>query len=161
MARNQKDSIIGLLQNFENDILIKYWNEYCNSVGNDENIYSNDEWTVNEMFSNPYEALRACYYGEYNYTDYYFIIDCYGNLVSFGDSDVHSHINFDDLADYFIENGCNEITEVWYEDMICDFINYACEKTGNDFDEDCIPDGTDLVTEDWDNIIEEMSEKDE
>lgn len=165
MARDRKDAIIALLKAFETETLIKWWNEYCNSVGNDDNIYSNDEWAVNEMFSNPYEALRASCYGEYKFTDYYFTIDCYGNLVSFGDSDIHSHINFDDMAEYIMENGCYEISDVWKEDLVYDFIGYVYEKTEKKLTEDevydMIEDGTDLVTENWDDIIKRITEDEE
>lgn len=153
---NRKESIVNILEEFENEILINYWNEYANEACPDDYIYGNDSYTIEELFSDIDSVLRAVFYGNYRYPDDYFIINAYGNLVSFDSYDAKSHIDFDLLADYIMENGCREISEVWYEDIIADFIDYAYEKVDDrEFTEEEV-DGFDLVTEDWDDVIEEI-----
>ena len=159
MAQKKFDIIVSLLKEFEVDILVNLWNEYCNESNPDDYIYENEESTLNEMFSSVDEALRAAYYGEYRYGDEYIMFNAYGNLVSFPDykDDVLEHIDISSLADYVIENGCSELSEVWYEDIEEGFVDYANEKFNDrTFTVDDIPYGTDLVTEDWDDVIEEI-----
>ena len=107
---------------------------------------------------NPYEAIRATQYGEYSYTDEYFVVNACGNLTSFNVSELHQHINFNDLAEYVKDNGCDEINEVWYEDIKYDFINYVNDKMNSKLDVDDIPEEVNLVTDDWDEIIEDYFE---
>ena len=160
MAQKKFDIIVSLLKEFEPNILVNLWNEYCNESNPDDYIYENEEYTLNEMFNSVHEALRAAYYGDYRYGDDYVMFNAYGNLVSFSDymSEVLEHIDISSLADYVIENGCSELSEVWYEDIEEGFIEYANEKFNDkNFTVDDIPDGTDLVTEDWDDVIEDMT----
>ena len=61
-------------------------NEHLESQGyNDDMIYSFDEDTINEFFSNPFEALRSAHFGEINFTDDYFIFNGYGNIETLSD----------------------------------------------------------------------------
>lgn len=56
-------------------------NEHLENQGyQDDMIYPFDEGTINEMFSNPWGALRACHFGEVNFTDGYFRFNGYGNI---------------------------------------------------------------------------------
>ena len=152
----QIKSIASILKEFDTDKLRDLWNTYCNEENPEDYIYYNDEYAINEMFNgNPYEAIRATQYGKYSFTDEYFIVNTYGNLTSFGDSDIASHINFDDLAEYVKGHGCDEINEVWFEDIEYDFINYVNDKMGSKLDVDAIPEDANLVTDDWDGIIED------
>ena len=59
--------------------------------------YSFDEETINEIFQNPYEALRACFFGEVNFNDDLFTFNGYGNIVTVNE------IPFDDYADSIIK----------------------------------------------------------
>ena len=159
MAQKKLDIIVSLLKEFEVDILINLWNEYCNESNPDDYIYENEEYTLNEMFSSVDDALRAAFYGDYRYGDDYVMYNAYGNLVSFSDymSEILEHIDISSLADYVIENGCSELSEVWYEAIEEGFVDYANEKFNDrTFTVDDIPYGTDLVTEDWDDVIEEI-----
>ena len=152
----QIKSIASILKEFDTDKLRDLWNTYCNEENYEDYIYYNDEYAINEMFNgNPYEAIRATQYGKYSFTDEYFIVNTYGNLTSFGDSDIASHINFDGLAEYVKDHGCDEINEVWLEDIEYDFINYVNDKMGSKLDVDVIPEDVNLVTDDWDGIIED------
>ena len=164
---SQKNVIVGLLTEFDSDKLRDLWNKYCNNVNPDDYIYYNDEYAINEIFNgNPYEAIRATQYGEYSFTDEYFIINTYNNLTSFGCSELTTYINLSELADYVMDNPCeeisqeisNELNEVWYEDLQYDFLRYFNQKYNTTIDtEDYerIPEDVNLVTEDWDTIADE------
>ena len=157
--RDRKKCIIALLKEFEDEVLLKWWNEYCNNENMDDYIYENDEYFFDEAFATKYEAVRAVCYGNYNYTDAYVVFNGYGNLDSFSSYEIQNHVNYDSLAEYLMENGCYELTDVWNEDIEADFIEYANSKFEDEpFTEEDIPYGTNLVIEDWDSVIEEMLE---
>lgn len=161
----RKDSIITVLKGMTSETQVSLWNSYCNEHNMDDYIYNNDEYQLSEMFSGPsavIDALRAVSYSDYRFTDDYVKFNGYGNLVSFDDVDVEEYIDFDELADYLMENG-DEYDNFDDEDLSClkdDFIAYYEEKTGKMFVEDdnfdCI--GYDFITTDWDDIIEELNE---
>ena len=61
-------------------------NEHLENLGhNDDMIYPFDEHTMNDMFSNPWDALRAAHFGDINFTHDYFRFDGYGNLKTLSD----------------------------------------------------------------------------
>ena len=51
----------------------------------DDMIMSFDEDTINELFSNPWDALRATHFGDVNFTDDYFQFNGYGNIETLSD----------------------------------------------------------------------------
>lgn len=69
--------------------LVELWNEYSTDT-----IYSfsDPEEFFNEYFSSPYEAFRASYFGNVNYSDKFVAFNAYKNLETFN--------NFDDYGDY-------------------------------------------------------------
>ena len=148
----------------ETEKLVGIWNEYCNNENMDEYIYSNDEYTLNEMFQSVDEALRAAFYGKYRYCDKYVIFNGYGNLVSFDNYEVNNHIDFDTLIDYITDIGCYEITEVWNEDIYAYFVDFFNEKYNLNInvDEDenfyNLVQDYNLITDDWDIIAEDIKE---
>jgi len=61
-------------------------NENLESQGYyDDIIYLFDEDTINELFSNPWDALRATHFGDTNFTDDYFRFNGYGNIETLSD----------------------------------------------------------------------------
>ena len=156
----QKESIINVLKEMETETLISIWNEYCQEENMDDYIHNNSEDFFNEMFEKPDDAVRAVCFGNYEYTDAYVIFNAYGNLVSFEIYDAKQHIGFSTLADYIMDNDCREIQEVWLEDISANFVEYFNEK----FEDIKIDDEYDLsswnlLTDDWDNIAEEIKEE--
>ena len=87
----------------DDSILMQAYCEYSAENGYNS-VYDNDEHTINDLFSNPYDALRAASYGEYNPLHAYFTFNGYGNLQSFEylDSD-SSPINIGELAQWLID----------------------------------------------------------
>lgn len=68
-------------------------------------FWENDEEFFNTFFTNPMDAVRASYYGEYNYMDEYVRFNAYGNLESMDEYDVREeHLNMiDDIIEELIE----------------------------------------------------------
>lgn len=61
-------------------------NEHLENQGYHEDmIFSFDEDTINEFFPSPFDALRACHFGEINFTDEYFRFNGYGNIETLSD----------------------------------------------------------------------------
>ena len=162
--RNRKESIIAILKAMDTDVLINVWNEYCSEENMDDYIYNNDEYTLQEMFDGcekPVdEALRAAFYGDYRYNDDYVVFNAYGNLKSYDKYNVEEQIDFDTLADYIMDNDCREIQDVWIEDIHGDFEDYFNDKFEDvSIDEDYDLSSWNLLTEDWDDIAEEVLEE--
>lgn len=156
----QKESIIEVLKCIETKTLISIWNEYCQEENMDDYIHNNCEDFFNEMFEKTDDAVRAVCFGNYSYTDEYVIFNAYGNLVSFDIYDAEEHIDFGTLADYIMENDCREIQEVWLEDISANFVEYFNEKFEDlKIDDEYDLSSWNLLTEDWDNIVEEIKEE--
>ena len=97
---------------------------YCDySEGNNyDRVYDNDEDSINMMFDNAYDALRAASHGDYNHSHAYFTFNGYGNLQSFEylDSD-GSPIDIGELAQWLIDEdrlGKYKITVTTLDDML-------------------------------------------
>lgn len=158
---DRKTTIIYLLKEIDTDVLISAWNTYCCDENMDDYIYENDDYNINELFSKPDEALRAAFYGDYRYSDDYFVINGYANLDSFDEYDAYNHIDFDLLADYIMAVGLEELYKNYSEELEDEFLKYINEKfEDREFTEDDIPSGADLITEDWDEILSEILDED-
>lgn len=95
------------VENFENlELSDKVWvhNEYCRENNADNEIFENDEDFLNEYFSNPADAVRAVYFGKYQYNDPYVWFNGYANLES---GEFEGQLPLEDaesMAEWFIEN---------------------------------------------------------
>ncbi len=157
---NQIKSIASILEELDSNILFNLWDEYCNEKNPEGYIYYNEEENINELFyDNPYEAIRATRFGEYDFADDYFVINTHSNIISFNESELNQYIDFYRLAEYVRDNGCDEIIETWHENIESDFINYINEKMNSKFNVDAIPEEVNLVKNDWDRIIENYFKK--
>ena len=166
--RNRKESIVAILHAMETEKLIEVWNNYCSEENMEDYIYDNDEYAYQDLFGGSGngidEALRAAFYGDFRYSDEYVVLNVYGNLVSFDEYDAESHIDFDTLAEFIMDNGCDEITEVWYEDIYADFVDWFNETQNMNINVD---EDTDfynsvktwnLVTDEWEDIAKDVLE---
>lgn len=86
----------------DDSILMQSYSDYSAENGFDS-VYDNDEDSINMMFDNTHDALRAAFYGDYNPSHTYFTFNGYGNLQSFEylDSD-NSPIDVIELAQWLI-----------------------------------------------------------
>ena len=98
------DNLSDLLERLEKlDTAEDFYNDLNNTdeIFYDE-YYDFDEDTINEIFKNPYDALRACFFGNVYFTDDYFKFDGYGNIKTVNE------IPYDDYN--------TEIIERWIEE---------------------------------------------
>jgi hypothetical protein len=100
MMNARKEELKAILENLEQNELLRIWNEYSAC---DDQIFPMDEF--DEIFSGytPWEIARTCYYsGKFCPAHDYFWFNGYGNAES---SDYPSdRIYIDDLADHILEN---------------------------------------------------------
>lgn len=104
LAAVQLNQVIEQLTDLAEYELIAIHNVYC-EVNNDSysHIIDNDDEAIDSMFDSPSEAMRAASFGDYNHSHNYFILDGYGNLVSFNYvSDDNSPIDIEELAQWLI-----------------------------------------------------------
>lgn len=68
-------------------------------------FWENDEEFFNSFFDSPMEAVRATYYGDYNFNDDYIRFNGYGNIESFSEYEKDEEIkgNIDDIVDNLVE----------------------------------------------------------
>ena len=102
----KKNEIREYLLNNE-DVLLDVVSELNSWNGCLENLdfWENDEEFFNTFFDNPMEAIRATYYGNYNYNDDYVKFNGYGNIDSYSEYERIEEIkdNIDDIVDNLIE----------------------------------------------------------
>ena len=74
-------------------------------------FWSNDPYTINELFPSAYELAERIQYENYNINDDYFKFDGWGNLVSYSEYDMIQEMkdNIDDVVEMLLE----------YYHMIC------------------------------------------
>lgn len=90
------------------DEKIAKFNEWAYDNDADRVVYENDESTMRELFESPLDAVRAAYYGSYDYPDEYMVFNGYGNLDSYANAYdvVHSHLIdlIDDVIAWMVSN---------------------------------------------------------
>lgn len=92
------------LEDLNDDELLNLWNEYCSEENMDNYIYYNDEYFFDEYFANNVnDAIRAVYYGNFNYMDTYIQFNGYANLDTSNYLDDFVYIS--ELASYLEDNG--------------------------------------------------------
>lgn len=143
--------------------LIAIHNDYC-EVNNDSysHIIDNDDEAIDSMFNTPSEAIRAASFGDYNHSHDYFILNGYGNLVSFNYTlDDNCPIDISELAQWLVSEDKlaeYDITVVTLDDILASIEdninddNVMLSKLGNflmvDLDNDSYEDNVyDVMTE--------------
>lgn len=108
----KKNEIREYLLNNE-EILLEVVSELnsWNSCLENLDFWENDEEFFNTFFDNPMDAIRATYYGNYNYNDDYVKFNGYGNIDSYSEYERIEEIkdSIDDIVENLIE----------YKDCIC------------------------------------------
>jgi len=94
-TQNNLETIINYLNNLDNNELIDIHNRYCQIENyHDNEIFTNDEEFFNTFFYNAADkAVRAVFYGDYNYSHDYVMFNGYGNLESFNDASEFIYIS--------------------------------------------------------------------
>ena len=85
-------------------ILVSEINSYNGSLDYLE-VYENEEYILNELFSNPYELLEKCWYGCYNINHSLIRCNVYGNIESLSDYDYEIELkeNIDDIINKLLK----------------------------------------------------------
>ena len=102
----KKNEIREYLLNNEETLLnvvseLNSWNGCLENL----DFWENDEEFFNTFFDNPMEAIRATYYGDYNYNDDYVKFNGYGNIDSYSEYERIEEIkdNIDDIVENLVE----------------------------------------------------------
>lgn len=102
----KEETIREIIENADDKKLVYAWNYMCGETDRyDDEIHENEEWELEEVFGGIDSALRAACYGEYRYTDTWFVLNGYGNMDSFSYTiDSNCPIDTDELVRFFMEN---------------------------------------------------------
>lgn len=99
------NQIIESLESLSSDELMQVNNVHCNANRCNDYIYHNNPNELNSLFNSPDEAVRAAFYGDYNYSHSYFRIDGYGNLESFQSIELDNLVDTPEkIAEHILEN---------------------------------------------------------
>lgn len=83
-------------------------NQYCELVSyHDDIIFENDAYIINELFSEPFEAIRSMYYGDYSPNHEFFKFNGYGNLQSIADYNLLDYVDIKGIVQNIIEDPYN------------------------------------------------------
>lgn len=94
--------VINVIADMGIDETIALYNDYASNNGY-EIIYNNDEYTLNELFSSPYDAIKQTNNKDYKDSDNYFTFNGYGHAISFDYRlSENSPIDIDELAQWLI-----------------------------------------------------------
>ena len=121
----KKEKIREYLLNNEETLLdvvseLNCWNGCLENL----EFWENDEEFFNTFFDNPMEAIRATYYGDYNYNDEYVKFNGYGNIDSYSEYERIEEIkdNIDDIVDNLIECYYNIYINEELENLILELL---------------------------------------
>ena len=127
----KKEKIREYLLNNE-DVLLDVVSELNSWNGCLENLdfWENDEEFFNTFFDNPMEAIRATYYGNYNYNDDYVKFNGYGNIDSYSEYERIEEIkdNIDDIVENLIEYYYNIYINEELENLILELLEEEEEE---------------------------------
>ena len=127
----KKEKIREYLLNNEETLLevvseLNSWNSCLDNL----DFWENDEEFFNTFFDNPMEAIRATYYGNYNYNDDYVKFNGYGNIDSYSEYERIEEIkdNIDDIVDNLIEYYYNIYINEELENLILELLEEEEEE---------------------------------
>lgn len=98
------EQIKSILNDMYDDEIIAIHNRYCDANHYEDQIYPNDDFTLDEVMGGCTFSEAACklHNSDYNYSDNYFWFDGYANLKS--SNDPFDNIFVDDIARYVVDN---------------------------------------------------------
>lgn len=100
----QLQQVINELSQFATSDLIEIYNEYADQ-NSYERIWDNDELTINDLYSSPYDAVRATNNFLYKDSQNYFTYNGYAHMISFDYlQDDNCPIDIEELAQWIVDN---------------------------------------------------------
>lgn len=142
------------------DDAVKVWNEYCEKSNEDEYIYPNEEYMLNELFSSVGEFARSARYGDFHFAQKYMTFNGYGNIVTFNTiNNVNCPIDVNALVNYLIENGdtyniidSDELENSFLDEYFPNAEDFdKAEEIADKLNED---EEINYLTDEWDKIAE-------
>jgi hypothetical protein len=101
--KNNTEAVEEYLNGLTSLELVDMWNEYAREHNSDREIFSNDEDFFNTYFDNRVmDAVRAIFYGDYNYSHEFVMFNGYANLET--TSSPEEWIDISELAQAIIDN---------------------------------------------------------
>lgn len=101
--------IVKLINLMDENELIQLNNTYCQNISSEDEVWANDEEFFNIFFENKTnEALRAAYFGDYNWSHNYVKFNGYGNLESFDYFEVKDLCESVEVMAEYIEENFND-----------------------------------------------------
>lgn len=166
---DKKEIVISIIEEWDNSDLVDAWNKFCeDSNNNDERIYSMFEF--NELFNHltPLDVIDLVD-SRFSTNADYFAYDNYGRIVSFDNIDDYYCFDFSQLADYLIDKGDDDVTEVSKDELMTEFydLKNIGSRTGFQLNDDIVMDSLEkyldendynLLTDDWDEIAVDFIE---
>lgn len=156
---SKEEYIIDILKEMTEESLIREWNLFADNKLYKYHIYENTNEAFESLFHNDY--LRMAYLisrGNYYYMDRYFSTDCLGSIFTFTNVfDFITNLNlWSDFYNYISSNGCAELRNIYYENIIDAFMDYYEGGTNKECPHDIdYYKQYDLIKDDWDYIIDE------
>ena len=127
----KKNEIREYLLNNEETLLdvvseLNSWNGCLDNL----DFWENDEEFFNTFFDNPMDAIRATYYGNYNYNDDYVKFNGYGNIDSYSEYERIEEIkdNIDDIVENLVEYYYNIYINEELENLILELLEEEEEE---------------------------------
>ena len=127
----KKEKIREYLLNNEETLLdvvseLNSWNSCLDNL----DFWENDEEFFNTFFDNPMEAIRATYYGNYNYNDDYVKFNGYGNIDSYSEYERIEEIkdNIDDIVENLVEYYYNIYINEELENLLLELLEEEEEE---------------------------------
>jgi len=101
--KNNTEAVEEYLSGLTSLELVDMWNEYAREHNSDREIFPNDEDFFNTYFDNRVmDAVRAIFYGDYNYSHEFVMFNGYANLET--TSSPEEWIDISELAQAIIDN---------------------------------------------------------
>ena len=99
-----KEMLINQMYEMDEEDVLYIWNDYAYDCRPDDVISENEEDVLNDLFRRPSDAIRAIYFGNYNFNDPWFYFNGYGNIQSVYSliRDKNSIVYLAELADWLI-----------------------------------------------------------
>lgn len=124
------DEVRDYLKALDENDLISLWNRYCEECNNpDGEIWTNDDEFFEIFFTKALDAVRAAYFGDYNFSDDWVTFNGYGNLESFNSP-------YDHIDDAAMINDIIEQPEVYDLEGLIDELNEAWDEENDEEDDD-------------------------
>ena len=156
---NKIDAISNIIkENWSNDEIVRVWNDYCDkhSCGDDMIFYMD---SFNELFNGlkPIEIVERVMYGDFRADDDFFAFNGYGNIVSFNDVDDYGSFDMRYVAEYLVDMGDSDYTEVDNEALLDEFIDehfsdYDYDEIKNIIEVVMEEESFDLLMDNWDDL---------